>query len=76
MHPVAMAGSYLYLFISGRATLPMVPVTATFMQGPPGSAATLHHIWDIQTGWGVFAFMTISALSLLTIASPMGLSLV
>jgi len=47
-----------------------LPVTATFMQGPPGSAATLHHIWDIQTGLGVFAFMAISALALLTIASP------
>ena len=47
-----------------------LPVTATFMQGPPGSAATLHHIWDIQTGWGVFAFMAISALALLSIASP------
>jgi hypothetical protein len=47
-----------------------LPVTATFMQGPPGSAATLHHIWDIQTGWGVFGFMAISALALLTIASP------
>jgi hypothetical protein len=47
-----------------------LPVTATFMQGPPGSAATLHHLWDIQTGWGVFTFMAISALALLTIASP------
>ncbi len=47
-----------------------LPVSATFMQGPPGSAVTLHQIWDIQTGWGVFAFMAISALSLLTIASP------
>jgi hypothetical protein len=47
-----------------------LPVTATFMQGPPGSAAILHHIWDIHTGWGVFAFMAISALALLTIASP------
>jgi hypothetical protein len=47
-----------------------LPVTATFMQGPPGSAATLHHLWDIQTGWGVFAFMAISALALLSIASP------
>ncbi len=47
-----------------------LPVTATFMQGPPGSASTLHHLFDIQTGWGVFAFMAISALALLTIASP------
>jgi hypothetical protein len=47
-----------------------LPVTATFMEGPPGSAAALHHIWDIQTGWGVFIFMAISALALLLIASP------
>ena len=47
-----------------------LPVTATFMEGAPGSVSTLHHIWDIQTGWGVFTFMAISALSLLIIASP------
>jgi len=47
-----------------------LPVTATFMEGAPGSASTLHHIWDIQTGWGVSTFMAISALSLLIIASP------
>jgi hypothetical protein len=47
-----------------------LPVTATFMQGPPGSAASLQRIWSIQTGWGVFTFMAISALALLTIASP------
>jgi hypothetical protein len=47
-----------------------LPVTATFMQGPPGSAASLQHIWDIQTGWGVFIFMVISACALLLIASP------
>lgn len=47
-----------------------LPVTATFMQGPPGSAATLHHIWDIPTGWGVVTFMAISGLALLLIASP------
>jgi hypothetical protein len=49
-----------------------LPVTATFMEGPPGSVATLHHIWNIQTGWGVFAFMAISAAALLLIASPWG----
>jgi hypothetical protein len=47
-----------------------LPVTATFMEGPPGSAAALHKIWDIQTGWGVFIFMAISGLALLLIASP------
>jgi hypothetical protein len=48
-----------------------LPVTATFMEGPPGSPATLRQIWNIQTGWGVFLFMAISALALLLIASPM-----
>jgi hypothetical protein len=47
-----------------------LPVTATFMEGPPGSAATLHHLFNIQTGWGVFTFMAISALALLIIVSP------
>jgi hypothetical protein len=47
-----------------------LPVTATFMEGPPGSPATLQTIWSIQTGWGVFTFMAISALALFTIASP------
>jgi hypothetical protein len=47
-----------------------LPVTATFMEGPPGSPATLHTIWSIQTGWGVFIFMAISALALFIIASP------
>jgi hypothetical protein len=47
-----------------------LPVTATFMEGAPGSPVALHKIWDIQTGWGVFTFMAISALALLLIASP------
>lgn len=47
-----------------------LPVTATFMEGAPGSTSKLHHIWNIQTGWGVFTFMAISALALLIIASP------
>ena len=47
-----------------------LPITATFMEGAPGSAAKLHHIGDIQIGWGVFIFMAISALALLIIASP------
>jgi hypothetical protein len=47
-----------------------LPVTATFMSGPPGTAAELHHLFDIQTGWGVFTFMAISACALLLIASP------
>jgi hypothetical protein len=48
-----------------------LPVTATFMSGPPGSAAELHHLFDIATGWGVFTFLAISAAALLIIASPL-----
>jgi hypothetical protein len=47
-----------------------LPVTATFMSGPPGTAPELHHLFNISTGWGVFAFLVISAAALLIIASP------
>ena len=47
-----------------------LPVTATFMNGPPGTAPELHHLFDIATGWGVVAFLGISAGALLIIASP------
>jgi hypothetical protein len=47
-----------------------LPVTATFMKGPPGTSPELHHLFNIPTGWGVFAFMLISAGALLIIASP------
>jgi hypothetical protein len=47
-----------------------LPVTATFMTGPPGTTPELHHLFNIATGWGVFAFLAISAGALLTIASP------
>ncbi len=47
-----------------------LPVTATFMSGPPGTTPELHHIFDIRTGWGVFVFLAISACSLLIIVSP------
>ena len=47
-----------------------LPVTATFMSGPPGTAPELHSLFNISTGWGVFAFLAISAGALLIIASP------
>ena len=51
-----------------------LPVTATFMSGPPGTAPELFHMFDIATGWGVFAFLAISAAALLIIASPLAFS--
>jgi hypothetical protein len=47
-----------------------LPVTATFMTGPPGSQSELHRLFNLGTGWGVFAFLAISAGALLIIASP------
>jgi len=48
-----------------------LPVTATFITGPPGSEPELHHLFNIATGWGVFTFLAISAVALLIIASPL-----
>ncbi|MFC1866134.1 heliorhodopsin HeR, partial [Chloroflexota bacterium] len=47
-----------------------LPVTATFMNGPPGTPPELHNLFNIATGWGVFAFLAISASALLIIVSP------
>ena len=47
-----------------------LPVTSTFMSGPPGTAPELTTLFNISTGWGVFAFLAISAGALLIIASP------
>jgi hypothetical protein len=47
-----------------------LPVTATWMSGPPGTPAELTKLFDLPLGWGVFAFVAISALALFTIASP------
>jgi hypothetical protein len=47
-----------------------LPVTATFINGPPGTMPELHKLFNIATGWGVFLFLAISALALLIIASP------
>jgi len=47
-----------------------LPVTATYLQGPPGTDGVLTRIGGLPLAWGTFAFMAISALSLLLIASP------
>ncbi len=47
-----------------------LPVTATFMAGPPGSPSELSNLFNLGLGWGVFAFLLISAGALLIIASP------
>jgi hypothetical protein len=47
-----------------------IPVVATWLNGPPGTAPEAHQIGSFKLGWGVFAFMALSALALLLIASP------
>jgi hypothetical protein len=47
-----------------------LPVVATWPAGPPGTEPSVTKIGEIPLGWGVFAFLAISALALLIIASP------
>ncbi len=48
-----------------------LPVTATFMQGPPGDAPPeLRDLFDLRIAWGVAAFVFISAVAHWIIASP------
>ena len=32
-----------------------LPVTSTFMTGPPGTATELDPLFDVPLGWGVFS---------------------
>jgi hypothetical protein len=47
-----------------------LPVTANYMTGPPGTAPELTTLFDVPLGWGIFAFVAISAAALFIIASP------
>ena len=47
-----------------------LPVVATYMAGPPGTEPSVTKIGELPLGWGVFAFMAVSAAALLIIASP------
>lgn len=48
-----------------------LPVTATFMEGPPGAdAPSLDTLFDIRFAWGVAAFLFLSAIAHWIIISP------
>ena len=47
-----------------------IPVVATYLAGPPGSEPSVTQLGEFYVGWGVFAFMALSAVALLLIASP------
>jgi hypothetical protein len=59
------------ILIAGLTNDFSLPVTATFMTNAPGKGQpVLHTMFSISTGWGVFAFLAISAIALLIISSP------
>jgi hypothetical protein len=48
-----------------------LPVTASYLQGPPGTAPTERvTLFDVRVAWGVAAFLALSALAHLVVASP------
>jgi len=58
----------LILILANDFTL---PVTATYLEGPPGSAMTDPVVlWDVRIAWGVALFFALSALFHLLVASP------
>ena len=49
-----------------------LPVTATYMTGPPGTPpGGPTTLFDIRIAWGVAAFFALSALAHLVVASPL-----
>jgi hypothetical protein len=56
------------LLLSNRFSL---PVTASFLEGPPGSnPGAPETLFDVRIAWGVAAFVFLSAIAHLLIASP------
>ncbi len=48
-----------------------LPVTASFMEGPPGSAPPeLRHLFDVRIAWGVALFVFLSAAAHWIVAAP------
>jgi hypothetical protein len=47
-----------------------LPVTTTFMDGPPGTALVLRHLFDVRIGWAIAAFVFISAAAHWILAGP------
>ena len=38
----------------------VLPVTSTFMEGPPGTESALRHLFDVRIALGVAAFVTLT----------------
>lgn len=49
-----------------------IPVTALFLEGPPGTEPeSITTLFDFRIGWGVAAFLLMSAVAHLVVASPL-----
>lgn len=49
----------------------VLPVTSTFMEGPPGTESALRHLFDVRIALGVAAFVFISAAAHWLVAGPL-----
>jgi hypothetical protein len=67
----AAAHAVQAVLIALLATDFTLPVTATYLEGPPGTTpADQVVIWDVPVAWGVFLFFALSAAAHLVVASP------
>lgn len=57
----------LILFLATDFTL---PVTATFLAGPPGTESNLTELFAVSIAWGVAAFLFMSAAAHFTVSVP------
>ena len=48
----------------------VLPVTAVFLEGPPGTPAPIDELFSIRVGWVVAAFIFLSAIAHIAISSP------
>lgn len=61
------AQAMLILLLATDFTL---PVTAGFLEGPPGSPATPDTLFGVRVAWGVACFLALAALDHLLVATP------
>lgn len=47
-----------------------LPVTATFLEGPPGTESVLSELFAVSVAWGVAAFLFMSAAAHFTVSAP------